>query len=220
MQKQPDPAGASFDRRTGEDFTPLGRMLSWAKECRGDPAERPGDKGEQGESGRDAKHAGRALVLVWPDVVGPEVAANAHPVQLRNGRLVVSASSSVWAQTLQLMSEAIVERLNEHLGPDCIERLVCRHAGWENRSEERSGRENGLRQEEEVPRAGPPASGGGASQGRSGGTAAGPVEECLTAEQKKALADVERLDLAPDLREKIARAMKAGFVRAEQDSVR
>jgi hypothetical protein len=34
------------------------------------------------------------------------------------------------------------------------------------------------------------------------------------------LAAVERLDLAPELREKIIRAMKAGFARAQQDSVR
>jgi hypothetical protein len=34
------------------------------------------------------------------------------------------------------------------------------------------------------------------------------------------LAAVERLDLAPELREKIIRTMKAGFVRAQQDSVR
>ena len=44
------------------------------------------------------------------------MAGNARPVQLRDGRLVVTTSSSAWAQTLQLMSEMVRARLNERLG--------------------------------------------------------------------------------------------------------
>jgi len=145
----------------------------------------------------------RLLAQVWPEVVGPEVAANAKPVQLRQGRLVVAASSSAWAQTLQLMSEAIVTRLNERLGPGAVDRAVFRHAGWD----ERPARipEPGAMEPRE---AGLPSAGQAGTLGR------------LTKEQEAALAAIDALDLSPGLREKMKRAIKAAFVYGEQDSVR
>jgi len=144
----------------------------------------------------------RRLAAVWPDVVGPEAAANARPVQLRQGRLVVSASSSAWAQTLQLMSEAIVGRLNECLGPGSVERAVFRHAGWEEEA-----RPSGAARPAGLPEGGP--------AGRPT-TAVRP----LSKEQEEALAEVEGLEVAPELRRRMAGAIKAAFVRAQQDSVR
>jgi len=141
----------------------------------------------------------RLLALAWPEVVGPEVAANARPVQLRRGRLVVSTSSSAWAQTLHLMSDAVASRLNDRLGAGTVEQVVFRHAGWE-----------------EQPRGG----------GRGGRSAAAPPPEPtdreapLSAEQREALSALEGLGLNPELRENIARAMRAAFVRDQQDSVR
>ena len=73
----------------------------------------------------------RRLSIIWADAMGPEVAANARPVQLRDGRLVVTTSSSGWAQTLQLMSPMVVERLNEALGGGTVAKAVFRHAGWD-----------------------------------------------------------------------------------------
>jgi hypothetical protein len=185
---------------------------------------------ERIELGQDLS---RVVALVWPDVVGPEVAANARPVQLRRRRLVVSASSSVWAQTLQLMSGAILERMNERLGPGSVEEVVFRHAGWEERPRRYAGQ--GVADMQGVPPSAPPSA--PASPGATGGQLSAPLPpespalpgelSCgplllppLTAEQKGALAAVERLDLAPELREKIISAMRAGFVRAQQDSVR
>lgn len=141
----------------------------------------------------------KLLAVIWPEVVGDEVAANAQPVQLKQGRLVVSASSSAWAQTLQLMGDAIAARINEHLGDGVVERVVFRHAGWEERP---AGR----------PSAGRPV--GERGPGPAGGA------QSLSAEQKAVLAEVEALDLSPELREKIARAMEAAFVRAQQAFVR
>ena len=200
------------------DFERLGRMLG---EVMGAPAPEgagapraassagPGGAGPGGaRPAGPQQDLGRLLAVVWPDVVGPEVAANTRPVQLRQGRLVVSASSSAWAQTLQLMSEAIVDRLNERLGPGSVERAVFRHAGWV-----------------EYPRSLParPAAPGVPSPGVpspvSAMSSAAPPPS-LSREQEEALAVVERLDLAPELREKITRAMRAAFVRAQQDSVR
>jgi hypothetical protein len=178
------------------DFDRLGDLLG---EAGGVP---PGaTRGGPGD--RDAE----VLAVIWPEVVGDEVAANARPVQLKQGRLVVSASSSAWAQTLQLMGDAVAARINERMGERVVEEVVFRHAGWEERS---AGR----------PVGGP---GGRVSAGRpSGGHGPGQVGEggALSAEQTAALAEVEALDLSPELRDKIAHAMEAAFVRAQQDSVR
>ncbi|OFW65711.1 MAG: hypothetical protein A2Y74_09685, partial [Actinobacteria bacterium RBG_13_63_9] len=139
----------------------------------------------------------RRLALVWVDVVGAEVAANARPVQLRKGRLTVSASSSVWAHTLQYMGEDMKTRLNERLGPGTIEQIAFRHAGWEERPR---------REQSEL---------GAVEQTRP--TA---LPKAFPAQQKEALARLAELDLPPAIREQIAKAMKAAFVRGEQDSVR
>ncbi len=175
----------------------------------------------------------RLLAAVWADVVGAEVAGNAKPVQLREGRLVVTTSSSAWAQTLQLMSEMVIARLNERLGEAAVKKAVFRHAGWEDFS---------------PVAAGPPAA-GRSPRGRGGrdvhaptpreadqpegasltgatppsappGAVAGDDPAGFSDEEKQALADLELLPLLPSVKETIRDAMKAGFVRARQDSGR
>ena len=61
----------------------------------------------------------------WPDAVGAAIAQRAKPVAERAGVLTISCESSVWAQELDLMSEAILERLNQGLGRGQIARLRC-----------------------------------------------------------------------------------------------
>jgi predicted nucleic acid-binding Zn ribbon protein len=62
---------------------------------------------------------------VWRETVGAPVAAEAQPTSERGGVLVVSCSASVWAQELDLMAPAILERLNEALGGQRLIRLRC-----------------------------------------------------------------------------------------------
>jgi predicted nucleic acid-binding Zn ribbon protein len=62
---------------------------------------------------------------VWPGAVGAGIAAEAQPTAERAGVLTVSCSGSVWAQELDLMGPAIVERLNQALSGVRIERLRC-----------------------------------------------------------------------------------------------
>jgi predicted nucleic acid-binding Zn ribbon protein len=62
---------------------------------------------------------------VWREAVGPEIAAEATPTSERRGVLTVSCAASVWAQELDLMSLAIVARVNELLGRPALERLRC-----------------------------------------------------------------------------------------------
>lgn len=58
-----------------------------------------------------------AAQSAWRDAVGPSISARAWPVSERAGVLTVACESSVWAQELDLMSDAILERLN-----GCLER--------------------------------------------------------------------------------------------------
>jgi predicted nucleic acid-binding Zn ribbon protein len=57
--------------------------------------------------------------------VGTAIAAEAEPTSERAGVLTVSCSASVWAQELDLMGPAIVERLNSRLRGGRITRLRC-----------------------------------------------------------------------------------------------
>jgi predicted nucleic acid-binding Zn ribbon protein len=62
---------------------------------------------------------------VWADVVGALIAAEAIPTAERNGVVTVSCAAAVWAQELDLMSPAILERLNRRIKGKRIERLRC-----------------------------------------------------------------------------------------------
>ena len=48
----------------------------------------------------------------WREAVGAAIALEARPTRERGGVITVSCSASVWAQELDLMAPAIVERLN------------------------------------------------------------------------------------------------------------
>ena len=148
----------------------------------------------------------RLLALIWRDVVGAEVAANARPVQLKGGRLTVSASSAAWAQTLQFMSEQICTRLREIMGVGVVNQVVFRHAGWDEPMARAS-----CRPQPETTSQAPVGSPEAPGEAR---------EQRLSPEQREALAALDALDLPSDLRARIARAMEAAFVRGERDTVR
>lgn len=61
----------------------------------------------------------------WAEAVGPAVAAEAQPVSERAGVLTISCSSSVWAQELDLMAQAVLERVNGLVSGGRITRLRC-----------------------------------------------------------------------------------------------
>jgi hypothetical protein len=156
----------------------------------------------------------RQLAAVWVDAVGAEVAENAHPVQLRDGRLVVTTSSSAWAQTLQLMSQMVIGRLNERLGEGTVQKAVFRHAGWEPAPAQAASAS--------VPAAvafqAAPADAPAVVKPK---TATGKGEPPgWSDEERQALADLEGLPLPPSVKQTIRDAMTAGFVRARQDSGR
>jgi predicted nucleic acid-binding Zn ribbon protein len=70
---------------------------------------------------------------VWPDVVGPVIAAQAEPTAERDGVLRVTCSAAVWAQELDLMGPELVGRLNAALATEAVASLRCSSApakGW------------------------------------------------------------------------------------------
>ena len=60
---------------------------------------------------------------VWPRVAGERFARAAEPVSERDGIVTVACESAVWAQELDLLSERVIEGLNEALGRPAVRRL-------------------------------------------------------------------------------------------------
>ena len=76
--------------------------------------------------GLDEKlHQYRALI-VWEDVVGPQIAARTRPVRIREGILEVNVDQPTWMQQLQLMKPKILSQLNEHLGKATIKDIFLK----------------------------------------------------------------------------------------------
>ena len=61
----------------------------------------------------------------WPGAVGVAIAGEAQPTGERGGVVTVSCSASVWAQELDLMAPAILERLNQAMRTGRVSRLRC-----------------------------------------------------------------------------------------------
>jgi predicted nucleic acid-binding Zn ribbon protein len=53
-----------------------------------------------------------AVQAAWPNVAGERVAAEARPVAERDGTVTVACRSAIWAQELDLLQAALIERLN------------------------------------------------------------------------------------------------------------
>jgi predicted nucleic acid-binding Zn ribbon protein len=59
----------------------------------------------------------------WPQAAGETFAGAAEPVAERDGVITVACASAVWAQELDLLSERVVEALNEAIGRPAVTRL-------------------------------------------------------------------------------------------------
>ena len=70
---------------------------------------------------------------VWGEAVGDVVAAQAEPTGERDGVLVVTCSSAVWAQELDLMAPDLITRLNGLLRGGEVRAMRCQAVsarGW------------------------------------------------------------------------------------------
>jgi len=55
-------------------------------------------------------------VLIWNDVVGPQIAARTRPERIRDNVLEVCVDQPVWMQQLQLLKPQLLAKLNARLG--------------------------------------------------------------------------------------------------------
>lgn len=74
--------------------------------------------------------------VVWEEVVGSKIAANAQPYLIKDGLLFVSAINSTWAQELSLLVFDIKEKLNQRLGGEKIREIRFQCRGTNFKSEE------------------------------------------------------------------------------------
>lgn len=71
-------------------------------------------------------HQYKALI-VWNDVVGPQIAARTRPIRIRDNILEINVDQPAWMQQLQLMKPKILARLNTELGKATIKDLYLKH---------------------------------------------------------------------------------------------
>ena len=64
--------------------------------------------------------------LIWADTVGPQIAARARPVRVREGILEVRVDHPVWMQQLQLLKPRLLARLNARLEGDPLRDIFLR----------------------------------------------------------------------------------------------
>ena len=57
-----------------------------------------------------------AVQAAWATAVGEQLAAVATPVSERDGTLTIECKDAVWVQELDLMQEALLERLRAEVG--------------------------------------------------------------------------------------------------------
>ena len=69
-----------------------------------------------------------AVQAVWPTAVGEHLAARAMPVSERDGTLTIECADAVWAQELDLMQEALLDRLRAAVGDQAPRALRFRVA--------------------------------------------------------------------------------------------
>lgn len=67
-----------------------------------------------------------ATQAAWLGAVGEQLAAVAVPVSERSGVLTIACADSVWAHELDLMGEALLERLRSAMGDRAPEGLRFR----------------------------------------------------------------------------------------------
>ncbi|MGK2943569.1 MAG: DUF721 domain-containing protein [Desulfuromonadales bacterium] len=70
-------------------------------------------------------HQYRALII-WEEVVGPQIAARTRPIRIREGVLEVNVDQPTWMQQLQLMKPKILTQLNAEMGKATIKDLFLK----------------------------------------------------------------------------------------------
>jgi len=68
----------------------------------------------------------RSLFDRWPDAVGAQVAAQASPISLKDGVLVVGVDDPAWATQLRFLEAELLGRLAAEFGADEVTSIEVR----------------------------------------------------------------------------------------------
>lgn len=63
---------------------------------------------------------------LWPEIVGPVIAARAQPLRIINGTLTVGVSSGPWMQELTFLKGMLKTKLNDRLGGDIVREITLK----------------------------------------------------------------------------------------------
>jgi len=75
------------------------------------------------KKGMASKLQENALLKLWSQAVGPQIASKTKPDSFKNGTLFVMTVSSVWVQQLHFMKEEILKKMNELSGRTVIREI-------------------------------------------------------------------------------------------------
>jgi len=92
------------------------------------------------EAGVGERLAGRAPLLQWREIAGPEIAAHVRAVDLVDGVLVLEADHGAWRQETSMLANEIVEKFNARFGEGTVSQLQWRQgagASWLPRGRKR-----------------------------------------------------------------------------------
>jgi predicted nucleic acid-binding Zn ribbon protein len=64
--------------------------------------------------------------LIWDSVVGRQIAAQARPVNFRDGILTVIVGNAPWMQQLNFMKKGIIEKINGTLGEELVKEIFLK----------------------------------------------------------------------------------------------
>ncbi len=67
--------------------------------------------------------ANTSLRRVWNEAVGPQIAAQTLPEQIKRGVLSVKVASSVWMHQLQFLKKDIIQKFNSLYGEGTVQSL-------------------------------------------------------------------------------------------------
>ncbi|HTY08664.1 MAG TPA: DUF721 domain-containing protein [Candidatus Edwardsbacteria bacterium] len=78
----------------------------------------------------DKKIGENKAVVLWPEVVGAQLAAKTRAVSVSRGRLVVEVATSSLANDYRFLSPQIREKLNTALGAEVVKSITFRVGSW------------------------------------------------------------------------------------------
>jgi predicted nucleic acid-binding Zn ribbon protein len=59
----------------------------------------------------------------WKEIVGTEIFKKTKPERISGGTLYVSATTSIWANELSLMSDKLIEKINSFIGEEVVKKI-------------------------------------------------------------------------------------------------